>query len=1058
MNNRDRLFVSYSRADLIFVEKLTQGLSEKGFLVDFDLADDGAQNVDTGISAEDEWWKRIKKQISACHIFVFVVSPSSIDSKVCIEELKHARTLGKRVLPVKLKSVDLSIAHSEISALNVKISFEETDDFFETLDQLVSVASVDIEWLREGSRLLGLAENWEAGGENEGQLLRMEAVTQADLWIAARPQSSPKISALLLNYISESRKKEERDFRDLQDTAARGFVAPAKIAFEEGKYDKVLRLCGAAAVASYSPHLHQSPRLRELAACSIVLNRCAFKANRTSGLTCLVASPSPNCVYAGYSDGAIIEWDLLAGKRVKSFTGHEEGINSLYVSADGRFLSSASGDRWSYHDSSARIWDVGTGQEKAKYNNTDCVCFARTIGRNDEYLLAIDHMGWVNVVSSHTNETLWSGKCADDIVLEVLRPDRATAFVAAPSGEYGAFLNTSNELCFWKIETDEFKEIAHFEGKHCSQVVLSSCGTLVAALHGCSLVVTNLPSLERLYYFGDFDEQPEIAGFSGDSSSFVCLTKSGQIFVWDCKNWDMTHKLETHRSFKVDELSILNISHHGTFGLFWSGTTPQLWNLATGKEIAINFENSQTLPLNIFSPDEKHLAMADGTKCGVYDTSTGRLIHEKFEHEGEVLTLYFDGAGSVVATGCRDGSMSLWNLDAELDVTWRINPKEPFQDAYWSNDGNYLVLCRGDEIEVHSEDRKNLEPFIVKSNDKSVLSAAMNGNILRFIGSEGCLETITIELEVEAFQKSDRRSLSLPLSSANSRESLISTFSETDMTATSQGSQVAKISSDGRFVALIKNQRSSFGGDQSGFAQIYCTETGELLGNTERHGDLVTDVAFSHNSGFVVTTSGAFFDLSSLAFRWDDSAIVSVVASRDKVAKLTDHSIIVETACVLPDTDRVISSSGKVLKEFELSSESALRTCVLPSSATVLSISFDAKFLLATTPELASYLVDVADFRVVGELSKLLGVEVKQTMFRPQRKEVVVIAKEGDVIVADMSSLWRVRAEKLSETLISELRVLGQVPEWERSEIMLSDAPSDLHDAISKLKGGVMAN
>jgi hypothetical protein len=65
-----RVFLSYSRKDSDFIVKLAPALEARGYLADFDLSTHDAANVATGISAEDEWWKRLQEMIQAADVMV----------------------------------------------------------------------------------------------------------------------------------------------------------------------------------------------------------------------------------------------------------------------------------------------------------------------------------------------------------------------------------------------------------------------------------------------------------------------------------------------------------------------------------------------------------------------------------------------------------------------------------------------------------------------------------------------------------------------------------------------------------------------------------------------------------------------------------------------------------------------------------------------------------------------------------------------------------------------------------------------------------------------------
>lgn len=47
-----------------------------------------------------DWWEEIKAGIEAADTFIFVISPDSVASKVCGQEIDHAVANHKRLVPV----------------------------------------------------------------------------------------------------------------------------------------------------------------------------------------------------------------------------------------------------------------------------------------------------------------------------------------------------------------------------------------------------------------------------------------------------------------------------------------------------------------------------------------------------------------------------------------------------------------------------------------------------------------------------------------------------------------------------------------------------------------------------------------------------------------------------------------------------------------------------------------------------------------------------------------------------------------------------------------------
>ena len=205
-----RVFLSYSRKDSDFIVKLAPALVARGYLADYDRSTHDKDNVATGISAEDEWWKRLQEMIQAADVMVFAVSPDSAASKVCDEEVAYARSLGKRVIAVLRREIDFATAPPRLAALNVKIAIVGDDPavFDAGVAQLSAALDRDVVWLREQTRLGLAAADWEQSARREDELLRGAEISEAEAWSARRPPSAPEVPEGVLAFLAASREAQ----------------------------------------------------------------------------------------------------------------------------------------------------------------------------------------------------------------------------------------------------------------------------------------------------------------------------------------------------------------------------------------------------------------------------------------------------------------------------------------------------------------------------------------------------------------------------------------------------------------------------------------------------------------------------------------------------------------------------------------------------------------------------------------------------------------------------------------------------------------------------------
>jgi hypothetical protein len=194
-DGKTRVFISYSRKDADFAVWLRHGLDKRGIHVFQDVSD---------TFAGEEWWRRLQQLISEADTVVFVLSPNSVASKVCRDEVAHALKLSKRVLPVVIGDINWALAPEGLIKLH-GLFFDKVNEREDALGRLVEALETDIGWIREHTRLGGLALHWDAHQRPRGDLLRGHALEEAELWLTQRPKTARSPTNLHQEYIRASR-------------------------------------------------------------------------------------------------------------------------------------------------------------------------------------------------------------------------------------------------------------------------------------------------------------------------------------------------------------------------------------------------------------------------------------------------------------------------------------------------------------------------------------------------------------------------------------------------------------------------------------------------------------------------------------------------------------------------------------------------------------------------------------------------------------------------------------------------------------------------------------
>jgi TPR repeat protein len=200
-----RVFISYSRDDLYFADQLDVALNACGFECVIDRH---------GISGGEEWKRRLGNLISEADTVVFVLSPTSARSEICAWEVEKATRLGKRILPVISRPLEGASPPPQLGERNYIFFYDDPkaapgSGFGSGLAKLIAALNTDFDWLREHTRYLQRATEWDRGGRPANRLLSGDDITEAKAWAARRPKNAPEPTVLHLDFIRASEEEAE---------------------------------------------------------------------------------------------------------------------------------------------------------------------------------------------------------------------------------------------------------------------------------------------------------------------------------------------------------------------------------------------------------------------------------------------------------------------------------------------------------------------------------------------------------------------------------------------------------------------------------------------------------------------------------------------------------------------------------------------------------------------------------------------------------------------------------------------------------------------------------
>jgi WD40 repeat protein len=194
-----KIFISYSRKNKTFVRKLNSAMGAAGIdaWVDWE-----------GIPYSSDWMAEISAAIQGADAFVFVISPDSLKSKFCMDELELGIKFNKKIIPVlHLEPLSGQKMHPKLGSTHWVYLRTKKDDFNATLPKLVETIQTDLTWVQQHTRLLQRAVEWEQKNRNRSYLLQGSELEDGERWMTESTAAITRaVVPLQAEYISTSRK------------------------------------------------------------------------------------------------------------------------------------------------------------------------------------------------------------------------------------------------------------------------------------------------------------------------------------------------------------------------------------------------------------------------------------------------------------------------------------------------------------------------------------------------------------------------------------------------------------------------------------------------------------------------------------------------------------------------------------------------------------------------------------------------------------------------------------------------------------------------------------
>jgi WD40 repeat protein len=673
-----RVFISYSRNDLDFADQLDAALAACGYESVIDRH---------GISGGEDWKRRLGNLISEADTVVFVLSPTSAISPICAWEVDEAGRLGKRILPVICRPLDGASPPQHLRDLNYIFFYAEptvpSSGFGSGLASLIAALNTDFDWLRQHTRYLQRALEWDAGDRQANRLLSGTDIVEAKAWAARRPKGAPEPTALQLDFIRAS--EEEAESRTNAQRKQLAAMAAA-----QGEREKAL---------------HEAEEALKQAA------DAQRKRARNRNVAFLIVTLS--ALLAGWL------WLRAEGERKEAEIAL---AGSYFHQAVTRLQGEKPFEALAY---AARAVALNPDNDAARALTLDLLLWRpwprlTVQAKSNESSLALSDDGRLLIVGVGENASIYEVTSGIVRGKPLNHQSPITAVALTRDGKLAATGDAKGEIRLWTLGSEATQDRSWTLAGRIHSLAFSRDGRrlAVAAENGARVwnAMTGAPLGPNLQ-----SGSVTSIEFGSNDTRVVIVERDGRVQMWDYERGAHVGKdIEIGGSFAnacLDETGRFVMT-----GAYGAPSFARVWETETGKAISPQLVHKDVPIRGRFIEDgRKLLTISRDGSARVWDLPDGgNLPVAEFTHEGTLLSAAITNNASWVATRASDGSVHVWDRRTGVRRPLTVPTDGPAITGALSANGKFAVAVTGSKAWIMQPSTEAVQQIQLNATPRDV--------------------------------------------------------------------------------------------------------------------------------------------------------------------------------------------------------------------------------------------------------------------------------------------------------------------------------------------------
>lgn len=334
---------------------------------------------------------------------------------------------------------------------------------------------------------------------------------------------------------------------------------------------------------------------------------------------------------------------------------HTSGINSAFLSPDGKYILTASSDY------TARVSDVITGQQifsPLKHNDIINYAVFSPCGK------------YIATASSDHTARIWDAKTGVPLTQPLMHADNVNSVNFSPDGKYIVTASLDKTARIWDVKTGKQVVETFTHDKWLDYSEFSPCGNSVLTM--CN---------------GDF------------------------VQIWDIATAKPVKEVLLHEKFVNSHI----ISPDEKYLLInGSDSVVNIWDITQDNELVASLKHKEHVYAADISPDGKTVITATYDKIFVWDIKTGELLAEPLMFDG-IDKLQYSSCGKYIIASS-SSKRQVWNADTKANITDKVSllPREYYEPIFYSagNEATVISQTADEGVRIKLAEDEYIQHFV----------------------------------------------------------------------------------------------------------------------------------------------------------------------------------------------------------------------------------------------------------------------------------------------------------------------------------------------------------